>query len=99
MYIIVYIYTSSRPKTWYTQVQKLKSLFTVSASDVRGFTKAIELSGGEPVAVLHHNKVQGYIVPAEAVSPIEYASQTDVDLAVNEIFEQDKAILEQLKDR
>ena len=80
-------------------MEKLNSHFTVSASDVRGFSKAIEQSKGKPIAVLNHNKVQGYIVPAEAVRPIEYASQADVTSALDETLVQDEAILERLQNR
>ena len=94
----MYIFTSAVNRLGST-MQKLNTPFTVSASEIRGFSKAIEKSHGQPVAVLNHNKVQGYIVPAEAIQPIEYASTREADVALQAILQSDQQILEHLKDQ
>jgi len=80
-------------------MQKVLAHLTVSASDVRGVSKTIENANGQPVAVLNHNKIQGYIVPAEAVKPIVYARQDDVNRATDKILKRDAEIIKHLKDR
>ena len=80
-------------------MEKVLAHLTVSASDVRGVSKTIEKANGQPVAVLNHKKVQGYIVPAEAVQPIVYAHQDDIDKATDKILKRDAESVRRLKDR
>ena len=82
-----------------TRVRKINTKLVVSATEVRGFSKAVEQSNGEPVCVMSHNKPIGYIVPVEAVQPIRYVSDADFDEALETIVSEDKEILERLKDR
>lgn len=46
-------------------MQRVEAGIAISVSDLKKNPSAVfERSGGEPVAVLNHNRVMGYMVPA-----------------------------------
>ncbi len=65
-------------------MQNLLTNRTVSLTELRDPRKVISEAGGQPVAILNRNKVEGYFVPASAVDKLtfEAASRGEVEGAI-----------------
>lgn len=62
------------------------SVYSASISELKkNPSKLIEQAGGEPVAILNHNKPTAYLIPAET---FEWISNMIEDQELREIIEQ-----------
>lgn len=65
-------------------MQRVEANVAVSVSDLKkNPSRVLSLAGGEPVAVLNHNRVMAYMVPADRYEAM--MEQLD-DLALTEII-------------
>ena len=74
---------------------------TVSLTELRDPAKVLAGAGDSPVAVLNRSNVVGYFVPKSAVDNVDfrYADTVDVKKTVDESIEQNKELLDYLKDK
>jgi antitoxin StbD len=74
---------------------------TVSITEMRDPKKVIEQAGDSPVAILNRNSVVGYFVPNNIVRKreVEYASEAEVLQILQESMEENKEVLEYLRDK
>ena len=74
---------------------------TVSLTELRDPAKVLAGAGDSPVAVLNRSNVVGYFVPKSAVDSVEfrYTDTVDVKKTVDESIEQNKELLNYLKDK
>ena len=81
-------------------LQKIKANKTASLTDLRDPMKVIEAAGNETVAIMNRNKVVGYFVP-EQKTEVEYSylSREEFDKLLPIILEDEKDVLEYLKDK
>lgn len=62
-------------------MQNLLTHRTVSLTELRDPRKVISEAGGEPVAILNRNKVEGYFVPASAVEKLTFEPASEAEVA------------------
>ena len=74
---------------------------TVSLTELRDPAKVLAGAGDSPVAVLNRSNVVGYLVPKSAVDSVDfrYADTVYVKKTVDESIEQNKELLDYLKDK
>lgn len=73
-----------------------------SMTELREPHKVLERAGGQPVAILRNSALVGYLVPAEAVQPIEahrYATREEVMAALELRRAVNQPVLDYLKDK
>lgn len=81
-------------------VQKIIAHKTASLTDFRDPMKVIEAAGDSNVAIMNRNKVVGYFVPASRTEvEFEYVSKEEFDKVLPEVLEEEKEVLEYLKDK
>ncbi len=62
-------------------MQNLLTNRTVSLTELRDPRKVISEAGGQPVAILNRNKVEGYFVPASAVDKLTFEPASSGEVA------------------
>ncbi len=74
---------------------------TVSLTELRDPAKVLAGAGQSPVAVLNRNHVVGYFVPKSAVDNVDfrYGDTLNVQKTVDESIEQNKELIDYLKDK
>jgi len=81
-------------------IQNIKANKTASLTDLRDPMKVIEAAGNDTVAIMNRNQVVGYFVPAARTDmKFAYVSQKDFDQLLPQVLEEEKEILEYLKDK
>ena len=81
-------------------IQKIKATKTASLTDLRDPMKVIKAAGDEPVAIMNRNKVIGYFVPeSRAHVSHRYVTQEEFDELLPQVLEEEKAVLEYLRDK
>lgn len=81
-------------------MQRIKANKTASLTDLRDPMKVIKEAGDEPVAILNRNKVVGYFVPESRTNiSYRYLEKDEFDKLLPEILEEEKEVLEYLKDK
>ncbi len=81
-------------------IQKIKATKTASLTDLRDPMKVIEAAGDEPIAIMNRNKVVGYFVPEScARNDFSSVSQDEFNTLLPEVLEEEKEVLDYLKDK
>ena len=83
------------------KMERILANKTVSLTELRDPAKVLAAAGGSPVAVLNRSNVVGYFVPKSAVDNVTFrhADTVDVNETVDESIEQNKKLLDYLKDK
>ena len=74
---------------------------TVSLTELRDPVKVLAEAGNRPVAILNRSSVVGYFVPKSVVDHVQltYADSADAQETVDQSIEDNKALLDYLKDK
>jgi antitoxin StbD len=81
-------------------IQKIKATKTASLTDLRDPMKVIEAAGDDPVAIMNRNKVIGYFIPESRTHvSYSYLEKEEFDALLPELLEEEKEVLEYLKDK
>lgn len=81
-------------------LQNIKATKTASLTDLRDPMKVIEAAGDEPVAIMNRNVVVGYFVPeARTNVSYRYLEREEFDKLLPEVLEEEKEVLDYLKDK
>jgi len=81
-------------------IQKIKATKTASLTDLRDPMKVIEAAGDDTVAIMNRNKVIGYFVPESRTNvSYSYISRAEFEQLLPEVLEEEKEVLDYLKDK
>ena len=81
-------------------MKRLLTTLTTSMSQLKQSpVKVLEEAKGEPVAVLNRNKTVAYLVPADAVEPVDYVALEDCEHLIDAVISDNAVALDNLKDR
>jgi len=81
-------------------VQKIIAHKTASLTDFRDPMKVIEAAGDSNVAIMNRNKLVGYFVPASRTEvDFEYVSKEEFEKVLPKVLEEEKEVLDYLKDK
>lgn len=81
-------------------IQKIHAKKTASLTDLRDPMKVIEAAGDEPVAIMNRNKVVGYFVPESRTNTeYTYLTREKFDELLPQVLEEEKEVLDYLKDK
>jgi antitoxin StbD len=81
-------------------IQNIKANKTASLTDLRDPMKVIEAAGNDTVAIMNRNQLVGYFVPAaRAEVNFSYVTDEEFDKILPEVLEEEKEVLDYLKDK
>jgi len=81
-------------------IQRIKATKTASLTDLRDPMKVIEAAGDDPVAIMNRNKVIGYFVPeSRAHVSHSYVTKEEFEKLLPQVLEEEKEVLEYLRDK
>ena len=81
-------------------VQKIIAHKTASLTDFRDPMKVIKEAGDSNIAIMNRNKLVGYFVPASKTEvDFRYTTKEEFDEILPEVLEEEKEVLDYLKDK